>query len=164
MNFIYYRFEQLPFDETKKRGAQHFSEHRRDCTRIYDPQKTNLLSEFITGKPGHIRLSLLDNKGHINANQKRLADVSLWGKCGNLSSLYCDNPATGYFYGNPKIGTDAYLFYCQNNFQTIELFIIEGGRWMLQNYYDAFLWGEYKNDMDRVRAASIRFQDYIGQL
>lgn len=164
MLFIYYLFEQLSFDEAEKVGARKFSEHRRDCIRIYDPNNTNPLKDFITRKPGIIRLSLRENFDLILADEKRLADISLWGKGGNLSSLYSDIPESGCFYGNPKIGTDAYLFYCSKDFKKIELFIIEGGRWMIHNYFEAFICGEYEKDMNRSRTESIRFQDYIDQL
>ena len=163
MQCIYYLFEQLPFDETKKLGARNFSEHRRDCTRIYDPNKTNPLKDFISRSPGIIRLSIRENHHLINAAKNRVSDVSLWGRGGNLSSLYSDVHNSIFYYGNPKIGTDAYLFKCTENFKEIELFIIEGGRWMLQNHYEAFLSGEYDNHMEKVRKESIRFQDYVTQ-
>lgn len=164
MNFIYYRFEQLPYSKAKEYGARKPSESRRDCTRIYDPEQVNPLSAFITQQPGIIRLSLLNTDGHINATTKRKACFCLKGTSGNLSSLFSEDPASGKFYGNPEKTTEGYLFQCSKDFKIIELFVILGGRYHVNKYYEAFLFGEYAQVIERCREASIPFPEYMKEL
>ncbi len=175
MILVYSRFEKLS-DELKTANKIR-SKARLDCTSYTDmlPGGYNGLTSFVNAK-GMLYFFLTNARDFVNANSKRIADVSLTNGSINLTSIYIEDtdfPQYGYGYpnANRKLANgsenpmflyrnDGYLFEMNKDYSWIEMFVIPDSRNLISAYYQKLIDGGLDQDIQNLRKAAKPFFDY----
>ena len=145
---IYYQFEKDPSRKSKY-----------NCTGFKDD--TNRLRRFVNQKrfKGQLYLYLSDAGTVVDTSSRRMAKWLLV-TCTkeNFTSMYIFDPELPQFqYGYPDkrkpnlYNDDLYLFLVNDDYSTIELFIIPNARNFVPTICTKFLNGEYDTDIEELR-------------
>lgn len=160
MKIAYYQFKQLTKAQLKGTGVRTAPTNRRDCIAAFLPEDWNPLFEHEVKSKGLMYFRIRGEEA-IDANFNRKADVSLWSNEGNLSSLFYGLDSTGLYYGNPKIGSECYLFFADSNeLNNIELLVIEGEKWHCHQHYESMLEGNYDQILEELRGKAKAYYPY----
>ncbi len=172
---VYFRFESLP-DELRT-AHKIKSKARLDCTGFTDnlPGGYKGLMNFVNAK-GMMFFYLTEARDFVSADSKRIADFSLTNASINLTSIYIEDlqyPQYGYgtpnakrFLSNGKENPlfdyrlDGYLFVMNQAYSQIEMFVIPGGRNLINAYYQKLIDGGLDEDIQSLRKAAKPFFDY----
>ena len=167
----YFLFENLPAEVKKTNGIR--SEQRLDCTKIAGDYKG--LDAF-KNKKSMIYLFPTETNDFVECNGKRMATKALTNGTLNLSSLYIGNfnfPTFAYGYPNAKsklkngdvnplynYRQDGYLFLKNSELTRIELFVIVGGRNLIEEAFNRFLDNDFDSEIEQLRNETKPFFNY----
>jgi hypothetical protein len=157
------------------------SKARLDCTFYSNLEEKNYegLTNFVNNK-GQLFFYRTPCRDFINTHSKRIADWSLTGGGLNFSSIYIDDldyPEIGYGYPNAnrllsngktnplfEFRNDGYLFLINKDYSIIELFVIPGGRNLINSYNQKMIDGGFDDEVLRLRQNAKRFYPYDDHL
>lgn len=167
----FYRFENLPPELREANKIN--SKKRLDCTGHAGDYKG--LINFVNNK-GMLFFYLTTARDFVNAESKRIADVSLTNGSINLTSIYIEDvdfPHIGYGYPNAKrllangnenpmfqYRNDGYLFIMNTEYSRIDLFVVTDGRNLITAYYQKLIDGGFDDEISALRKQAKPFFDY----
>jgi hypothetical protein len=169
----YFRFENLSAETKSRHGIK--AQDRLDCTAAYNPRNYKGLSSFVNSK-GQLYLYRIRTNRIIRPLIRRKAKWALSSGRFNLSSMFLDESGKSYLgYGFPNANkqlvngrpnplypyrNDCYLFITTPTLNTVEVFIIKGGRHMVQACYQRLLDGGFDHEIAQLRVSAQPMFDY----
>lgn len=167
----YLKLESLPDEVRSANGIR--SKERLDATMVYLNGYEGL-QPFVNAK-GQIALWKRSCREGVNANVRRRAEWMLTDGKLNFSSVFTEIGLSGFGWGYPNskphlpsgiknpmypFREDAYLFITNQDFSIIEVLIIEGGRHLINHYFQHLIGGLLDDEIKGLRDGAALFYSY----
>lgn len=155
----YYKFERLSDEERVANKVR--SAVRLDCKKMAGQ---SISIEQLKNAKGQLAVYPSPCREVVKSNPKRRAEVCLTNGS-NITSLFQDFSSSELFrYAWGDYANDGLLFLVNEDYTTIEMFVLPHTARIVQSQFDRFIDGGFDADIEHLRAEAKPFFEYLPRL